>query len=191
AQARQHVQLLPGGHAAHLLGTLAHHLVDNDQLFPIPVAHGDGPPEEQPLQLDIDELARGGDGSGIPQKGHLPHVRRQGPVMSDGISPLLHASSSCHTISPPTMVSRQRPESRHPAKGVARPMVANSEGSTVYSFSRSNAVRSALWPSARGVPRPKRRAGASCSSSKSRSREMSADVPRWGEPAAHEAPRPA
>ena len=67
--------------------------------------------------------------------------------------------SSLQTMFPSTMVSRHTPYSSIPAKGVARPMDWKSSGLTTKGLSRSKTVRSAGWPSARGVPKPKRRAG--------------------------------
>ena len=84
AKARQHIQLRAGSHARHGLGAVAQDFINKRQFSVLPVAHGDGTAEEKAGELQIHELAGGGDGRGGPPpaadgRSHRPALCFQSP----------------------------------------------------------------------------------------------------------------
>ena len=90
AQARQHGELRAGDAADQLPRALAHHLHQQQEGALRPVADGDGPPQELAGQLDVHELARRGDGGGVPGEHQLIGVLRQLPGVFQGKEGFFH-----------------------------------------------------------------------------------------------------
>ena len=136
AKTCQHIQFRAGSHARHGLGAVAQDFINKRQFSIGPVAHGDGTAEEKARELQIHELAGGGDGRGVPRQPQTvdpigqPCVfsHRQGCLLHNH-SPFSRRSASYQTAVSPAAVSRQRPWTSHPVKGVALPMERKSAGS--------------------------------------------------------------
>ena len=89
AESRQQVQLRARRHAAHLLRTSAHNLIDEREGPCIAVAHRNRTAQVAAFERDIDELSRTDDPFGIALQHHAPHRGRQRLVRKNLIDAFL------------------------------------------------------------------------------------------------------